>query len=57
MIKTVAGAPLAGIEETDRRLVLTIDRLQNRAFADHLVQQLPALFEAFLAEEGNPGGR
>ncbi len=57
VIKTATGAPLAGIEETDRRLVLTIDRLENRAFADHLVRQLPELFAAFLAEEGSAAPR
>ncbi len=51
VIRTTTGVALANIEETDARLNLTIDRRENRAFADYVVRQLPELFESFMADE------
>ncbi len=51
-VKGAFGAPVAQVEETETRLSVTIDRRENRAFADYVVRKLGELHSAFVAEEG-----
>jgi ParB family transcriptional regulator, chromosome partitioning protein len=58
VLKSRGGKPLARIEETDGKLTLVVDRAESRGFADYLVREMSALYEAFAAEEaaGPPRG-
>jgi ParB family transcriptional regulator, chromosome partitioning protein len=51
ILKSSGGKPLARIEETDGKLTLVVDRGEDRGFADYLVRQISALYEAFASEE------
>lgn len=51
-VKGAFGVPVAEVEETAARLSVTIDRRENRAFADYVVRKLVGLHGAFVAEEG-----
>jgi ParB family transcriptional regulator, chromosome partitioning protein len=51
ILKSSGGKPLARIEETDGKLTLVVDRVEERGFADYLVREMSALYEAFAAGE------